>query len=449
MKRIRLWLKELSLSQQLLTIIFLVVTIFVIFFSVYLMGSIDKFVESQMYKLLDDANEETAVYLEKNIDLQEYNLGFETNVMHLICTNGECVTTNGTKVAEEVLANIQTNLSNQEVIKHYSFQEDERQVLYTISNLSDGRQLVSLLTDSYRSDFRNALVNSVINLNILVVGMMFVFLMIWIGTLIHPLNQIKNYVNKIRNDEDATLKIDRRDEIGQLADALVEMEEEISHQHIIREEMIQNISHDLKTPIATIKSYGESIKDGIYPYETLEKSVDVIIEHATRLENKVHSLIMYNKMGYLLDADEDVATNMKEIIEKVILSLKVVKPEIQLTTNLQEVYFHGENEPWRIVVENLIENGLRYAQTHITVELRDDELRVSNDGILLTSDQIAKIFRPYEIGTNGKFGLGLSIVSKVCSTYGYHVQAENLSDGVVFIVTKVKNKQKNKKRGTL
>ena len=48
--------------------------------------------------------------------------------------------------------------------------------------------------------------------------------------------------------------------------------------------MIHNISHDLKTPIATIKSYGESIKDGIYPYDTLEKSVDVIIENADRLE---------------------------------------------------------------------------------------------------------------------------------------------------------------------
>ena len=84
--------------------------------------------------------------------------------------------------------------------------------------------------------------------------------------------------------------------------------------------MIQNISHDLKTPIATIKSYGESIKDGIYPYETLEKSVDVIIEHADRLEKKVYSLIMLNKLGYLTDDGMAGDTlDMSAVINKAIL----------------------------------------------------------------------------------------------------------------------------------
>ena len=64
------------------------------------------------------------------------------------------------------------------------------------------------------------------------------------------------------------------------------MEYKLLKQEKTKEDMIHNISHDLKTPIATIKSYGESIKDGIYPYDTLEKSVDVIIENAERLEKK-------------------------------------------------------------------------------------------------------------------------------------------------------------------
>ena len=61
-----------------------------------------------------------------------------------------------------------------------------------------------------------------------------------------------------------------------------------------------NVSHDLKTPIATIKSYGESIKDGVYPYDTLEKSVDVIIRNAERLEKKVYSLLYLNRVEYLV-----------------------------------------------------------------------------------------------------------------------------------------------------
>ena len=57
MKRLRLWLRELSLSQQLLAIVFLVVSAFVVFFFVFLSGSIDTFAENEMYKLLHNSQE--------------------------------------------------------------------------------------------------------------------------------------------------------------------------------------------------------------------------------------------------------------------------------------------------------------------------------------------------------------------------------------------------------
>ena len=63
------------------------------------------------------------------------------------------------------------------------------------------------------------------------------------------------------------LYLNREDEIGEVANALVTMKDELTRQEKAKEEMIHNISHDLKTPIATIKSYSESIKDGIIHME--------------------------------------------------------------------------------------------------------------------------------------------------------------------------------------
>ena len=60
MKRLRIWLKELSLSQQLLTLIFLVVTVFTVFFFVYLSESVNEFVEKQMYSMLHRAQNNIA-----------------------------------------------------------------------------------------------------------------------------------------------------------------------------------------------------------------------------------------------------------------------------------------------------------------------------------------------------------------------------------------------------
>ncbi|MBO7703970.1 MAG: HAMP domain-containing histidine kinase, partial [Solobacterium sp.] len=257
-------------------------------------------------------------------------------------------------------------------------------------------------------------------------------------SVIVPLNQIRAYINKIKNDEPAVIMINRRDEIGEVADALREMEKELQKQNREKQEMIQNISHDLKTPIATIRSYGESIKDGIYPYGTLEKSIDVIIEHADRLEKKVRSLIALNKMDYLLDdCAEGDTLDMNEVVDKVLLSLKVIRPEIAFERETdRNVLFHGDEDPWRIVVENLVDNALRYADTVIRLELHPGELKVINDGTPIEEDRLAKLFKPYEKGTDGQFGLGLSIVYKIVTTYGYRIEAENLANGVCFRIWK-------------
>lgn len=222
------------------------------------------------------------------------------------------------------------------------------------------------------------------------------------------------------------------------------MNEELSKQQRIREEMIQNISHDLKTPIATIKSYSESIKDGVYPYDTLEKSVDVIIEHADRLEKKVYSLITYNKVGYLQDNTEGDTVDMHDVIGKVILSCQVLRNDIIIDTSdvTSDVFFHGSEDAWRTVVENLLDNALRYAKTKITFTLYDDLFEIYDDGELMDKDRIEKLFKPYEKGNKGNFGLGLSIVKKVCETYGYNVVGENKTDGVVFRIYRNVNKTK-------
>ena len=229
-----------------------------------------------------------------------------------------------------------------------------------------------------------------------------------------------------------------------MADALVSMRDELLRQEKTKEEMIHNISHDLKTPIATIKSYGESIKDGIYPYDTLEKSVDVIIENADRLEAKVHSLLFMNRVEYLISQDcEGISSNMQEIVETVVQNTKFIKPEITIQTDLEEVWFDGLAEPWRVAVENILENALRYAKTTIDIHLSEEEgLTIANDGPCMDEDRIKVLFKPYEKGQGGKFGLGLSIVSKVVNANHYEVCGENTADGVIFRINKPKTETK-------
>ena len=181
----------------------------------------------------------------------------------------------------------------------------------------------------------------------------------------------------------------------------------------------------------------------------LEKSVDVISENADRLEKKVYSLITYNKMGYLTDTENNLLNlEMAPVVQKAILACKVVRSDVRIETDIDEdVFFHGEEEPWRVVVENLLDNSLRYAKSLIRISLSENLLEIYNDGEPIEKDRLDKLFKPYEKGNKGKFGLGLSIVKKVAETYGYSVTGENMNDGVVFrIFTTKKMKKQTKKK---
>lgn len=461
MKRIRLWLRELNLTQQLIGIVFLFVSVFVAFVFFFLNPAIESFSETEMYELLHNSQNTMIMYLNKNPDHQ-VEIPIDDTSIKVYLYDSET-----DELTHLVGAGINDTLQNDirkravkelEGTRDYSVKciETDKETgnqttvnsLYSMTLLKDGRYLISILADSYQERFQRSLINGIVLMNCCLIGLLFVLLMIWVGSLIISLNQIKGYITKIKNEEPAQLSVKRNDEIGEVAYALEQMETELARQNREKEEMIQNISHDLKTPIATIKSYSEAIKDGIYPYDTLEKSVDVIIEHADRLEKKVKSLILLNKMGYLQDnLPQGNNLDMSEVIEKAVLSLKVVRPEIELIPITDKgVCFHGEEEPWRITVENLIDNALRYAKTHIIIELHEDELCVINDGSHIEEDRMDTLFHPYEKGTDGQFGLGLSIVYRVCTTYGYHIQAENLKDGVCFRIWKEKSSKERMKK---
>lgn len=308
---------------------------------------------------------------------------------------------------------------------------------YMITCYSDKHYLISIVNSDYSTDLITSLRNQIIYIQY---GffVIFAFVMIlWVVTLINPLKKIKNYIDDIKERKKSQLFIDREDEIGIVSKALVDMKENLDKQESIKEEMIHNISHDLKTPIALIKTYGQSVKDDIYPYGDKNSSMDVILENAERLDHKVKSFLYLNRLDYLQGENNELGTfDMKQLIEKVVLQMDALKPELILETELEEVCFIGDEDHWRVAIENIIENASRYAVSKIKIILKDKYLEIYNDGDHIDAETLPFLFDPYVKGVKGQFGLGLSIVSKIASMNTYNVKAVNQEVGVSFIFEK-------------
>ncbi len=488
------WFTRMSLTQQVFSMIVIMLIFLSAFFAFFISDSIDRTITDLMYTMMASDQKPIATVLTRDTDTEDreylsaYLQADETQTSFLV-QDGKIIM--ASRMPEQE-SGIQEHLLTQadslfeavpEEVRSGMYQEDGRTYYYRMEKLPGAAGPMILVTymndlyasqfreslinstvyviiivfflmlmatliwvfsiirplnqirmnDLYASQFRESLINSTVYVIIIVFFLMLMATLIWVFSIIRPLNQIRSYISQIKQGKDVDLYINRGDEIGDLADELVTMKDELSRQDKAKEEMIHNISHDLKTPIATIKSYSESIKDGIYPYGDLDSSVDVILHNAQRLEEKVHNLLYLNRVEYLVSSDASgVVTNMKDVVEQVVLNSAVIRPEIEIITDVEEVFFDGLIEAWRVSIENIMENAFRYAKTYIKIQVRENDLRISNDGPKMPEDRIDTLFRPYEKGEGGRFGLGLSIVSKVTKANNYLVQGYNLDDGVCF-----------------
>lgn len=300
----------------------------------------------------------------------------------------------------------------------------------------DDEYLISIMSNSYSDKLITDIRNRIIYILYAVLTIFALVLVLWVITLIRPLKKIKTYVDSIASREEATLVMDREDEIGVVGNAIVTMKDELLKQEKVKEEMIHNISHDLKTPIALIKTYGQSVKDDIYPYGDKDSSMDVILENADRLEHKVKSLLYLNRLDYLSAEESELKPfPIKDLIEHIVMQMEAMQ-HIHIETDLDDVSFIGNEEHWRVAIENIIDNASRYMKSVITITLKKDTLIIYNDGDPIDEDKKEDLFNPYVKGVKGQFGLGLSIVSKIATMYGYDIHAENKNPGVAFIFTK-------------
>lgn len=433
---------KLTLTQQLIGIILLFVVVFLSFFFIYLNNYINSFVRLEMEKELN----RTHVQVRQNF-IRSNNGSFLTydtddSVSHKIITDVGTFQTRSyrylpTPVQNDINLTLQQLLDDQDYsLLFEAFDQDEGYLIEVSIDSNLDYTIISVLSSDYSNQLRNNLINGILNAVFLIVLLLFALMLTWVSSIIRSLGKINDYVANVTEDDQIELEVERGDEIGDVAKSIVYMTDELQRQEQVKAELIQNISHDLKTPIATIKSYGESIKDGIYPYDTLEKSVDVIIEHATRLEEKVHSLLLLNRMDYLVSNNDGSSVDLKEIVEKTLVSVIPINTELEIIVNVESSEFIGEEESWRVVCENILDNALRYAQTYIKITLKENSLTFENDGQPLTSEVRSTMFKAYEKGTDGGFGMGLSIVNRVVTAYGYEVYAENTKNGVMIRIDK-------------
>lgn len=308
---------------------------------------------------------------------------------------------------------------------------NDENIYFIVNNTMNGEYII-MITDSSFVQERTKTVSSrmmilfaiISSISILIIG-------IWGHSVVSRVKRLQNHIDSMPKNEYANSYEDNGyDEISELSKSIELMRKEIYSSETAKKEMLQNISHDFKTPIAVIKSYAEAQIDGM----TDDESSKIIINNAEILKHKVNMLLEYNSLEYLSKNKEFELVNMKEVINEVVQGYKF-QTDLKIELDLDEdVYFKGYKENYYTVVDNIIDNAKRYAKSEIKIILRKDRLRIYNDGEHMDK-HLLNAFKPYEKGSKGQFGLGLSIVQKTLDFFDMQIKTVNEDVGVSFIIT--------------
>lgn len=267
-------------------------------------------------------------------------------------------------------------------------------------------------------------------------------LAVWFsGYLSKPLRSLDELCKKIaRRQFDIPLAMDRGDEIGQLARSFDTMKNQLKEYDESQRHFVQNISHELKTPIMAIQGYTQGLIEGVFQGPQAEKGLAIIMEESKRLEKVVGQLLYLTKIESVSQMMQMGRVDLTEMVQLLKQRLAVLNPQVAWELNLPpSLLLEGDGEQLSTALVNIMENQLRYAKSRLSITGSrigaNVVLSIANDGPPIEEALLPNLFQRFRKGKSGKHGLGLAIARAVFEAHKGTIVARNDPDGPCFTIT--------------
>lgn len=256
----------------------------------------------------------------------------------------------------------------------------------------------------------------------------------------------KNARTLATGDYSTTFNNDGYSEIAELAETLNYTAKELSKVEQLRQELIANISHDLRTPLTMITGYGEVMRD--LPGENTSENIQIIIDEAKRLTSLVNNVLDISKLQAGVQIPNLMPFNLTKLIEDITNRYRKLteKDDYNITfEKVNDVLVNADEIRITQVLYNLLNNAITYTGSDkkiiikqiikdkkVRIEITDTGEGISQEDLPYVWDRYYKVTGQHkraQIGT----GLGLSIVKEILKLHNAEFGVESkISKGSTF-----------------
>ncbi len=268
------------------------------------------------------------------------------------------------------------------------------------------------------------------------------------GKLSRPIRSVTRAARELASGKfDVRLPVQSQDEIGQLTEALNDLGAELGRTEKLRQELIANVSHELRSPLAVIQGYAETVRDVTWPIEAKRtEQLGIIADEASRLTRVVRDILDYSRLQSGVRQPNLTAFPVCSVFKQLQkqFELEASRHHVSLQMNCPDVNISFDRESFDQVMHNLLNNAMNHAKTGTVIEMTAIEqnslcrIEVANQGAPIPQDEQSRIWERYyradQIDTGKPLGtgLGLAIVKSIFDQHAVRYGVTSDEQNTVF-----------------
>ena len=317
--------------------------------------------------------------------------------------------------------------------------------LYLITKLEDQWVLIRPIFSSEVFGKIGQALRTVLGLSVLFTT---IFVLFALKQIVKPIKRLTQATKLVAaGNLDVVVSHKSEDEIGVLIQNFNVMTQELKSNEYLRKDFVSSVSHEFKTPIASISGFAKIIKQDNLDAQSRSEYADIIISETERLSKLSSNLLRLSSLDNQCIIDKTHYFSLDEQIRRVILLLEArwSEKDLDLDIDIEPLLITGDEELlWQVWI-NLIDNAIKFSNKggQLRIKAYREENRVfvevSDSGIGMTEATKNRIFERFYQGDSAHAsdgnGLGLSIVKRIVDLYEGKIHVETrVGDGTTFKV---------------
>lgn len=276
--------------------------------------------------------------------------------------------------------------------------------------------------------------------------------LIYARLLTRNVQEIKEVTTRMMElDRSALLPIESSDEIGQLKAqindlyvALLELIDdlEVKNEEIIKLEKLKfdffrGASHELKTPLASLKIILENMKYNIGKYKDRDSYIDNCIEIVNGLAQNISQILSVSSLDHLSDDEEEMVINeiLQEVLDK--YELMAAQRSVAINNRLGDEKIYIGKSALKVILSNVVGNAVKYSDTGGIIDIGSDNGWIYIDNTYDDAENLdcERLFEVnFDVGKDNSNGLGLYIVRNILLSYGIEHKLERREKSIRFTI---------------